>query len=465
MTVHLVSGGSSSGSSGTYWGAPVATKAALNALTGMSAGEARVVIADESLAVSALAIYGYTGSGWQLAAGGGGDSGGADFIDHHARRHVGLWRNACLEWNALQYRGALMPQVPVDLTGIAVGQTLIWDGAKFIKGSRTAGSAPRTATTIAGLGPGAFDGEQALLRVGTYPNVAEEPLSWSDAENRWFGNEHVLITQGDTWSMDLGNRSAAQRLDWSPIDFACPWGHANGRLTSAVDLAATNFNPGTATGVLTVDDTTDTLNHSFPFSDASSGSGTTGAYLRIRDCYLTHTGKTATTLTGVACVQGTRESIPAGERVKQGFPAGWGFSAVALAFADQLATAGLLPQERLMSLCNNGVGASDAEKQLEMAPYWYQYDPGDGTALPSIPPTGGMGVSAILAALPDTAGVLDTAERPFFMTSNGWTNWPLAAPTKHFLIPRMVGRGASGMILSGEVLDTRLAIRFASAVL
>jgi len=360
-----------------------------------------------------------------------------------------------------------MPQVPVDITGIQVGQTVVWDGSKLVPASRTAGSAPRTAATVAALGPGAFDGEQALIRVGTYPNLHEEPLTWSDTASRWFGNEHVLVTQGDTWSMDLGNRSSAQRLDWSPIDNACPWGHAHGQLTSSVNLASSNFNPGTGTGVLTVDDTTDTTGHSFPFSDASSGSSAPGAYLRIRDCYLTHTGRTSTTLTGVTCVQGTRETIPAGEYVKQGYPSGWGFSAVTLAFCDSLVAAGLLPQENMMSLCNNGVGTSDAEKVLDIAPYWFQYDPGDGTAAPTIPPSGGMGVSAILNPPTGSGGALmATQERDFAVSNNNWSDWPLADPSKHFMIPRICARAAaSGMILSGEVLDTRLGVRWASDVI
>lgn len=359
-----------------------------------------------------------------------------------------------------------MPEVPVDLDGIIVGETLIWDGTKLIPGSRTAGSAPRTATTVAALGPGAFDGEQALIRVGSYPNLHEEPLTWSSDQERWFGGEHVLVTQGDTWSMDLGNRSASQRLDWSPYDNACPWGHAHGQLTEAVDLSNSAFNPGNGTGVLTVDDTEDATGHSFPFSDVSTGIGAPGSFLRLRDCYLTHTGKTATTLTGVTCVQGTRETIPAGEFVKQGYPGGWGFSAVAMSFVAELIAAGLALQERMTSLCNNGVGAADAEKQLQIAPYWFQYDPGDGTAESTIPPSGGMGVSAALLAPATSAGVLmGTQERDFYMTSNDWSDWPLGAPSKHFLIPRMVGKLAAATILSGEVLDTRLAVRWVSAAI
>jgi hypothetical protein len=120
-------------------------------------------------------------------------------------------------------------------------------------------------------------------------------------------------------------------------------------------------------------------------------------------------------------------------------------------------------QERMTSLANNGVGAANTEKQLSVAPYWFQYDPGDGTAAPSIPPSGGMGVSTALLPASGTGGVLvGVQERTFYMTSTNWTDWPLAAPSKHSLVPRMCGKLASGAILSGECLDTRLAVRWVS---
>lgn len=342
-----------------------------------------------------------------------------------------------------------MPQVPVDLAGIAVGKTLIWDGTKLVPGNRVAGSAPRTAGSIAGLGPGAFDGEQAIVRVGVYPNVHEEPVFWSLAQTRWIGEEHVLVTQGDTWAMDLGNRSGAQLLDWSAVDNPVPFGKSFASLTAAPDLSSAAFAGGT--GVLTVDDTTSP--HSAPFTDSSDAA----SYLRIRDNYLTHTGRTGTTLTGCTLVQGTGGVIPAGEYVAQGWTGGWGFSAVSLAFAAELVAAGLGLQERLMALMNS----SPLDHKLTIAPYWFQYDPGDGTAPPTIPPTGGLGVSAGLTSL-DGTGDTGGAERAFTLTVNDWTDWPLADPTKHFLIPRIVGKMAAGSEMSGECLDTRLAVRWAS---
>lgn len=345
-----------------------------------------------------------------------------------------------------------MTLVPVDISGIVAGQTLIWNGTQFVKGSRTAGSAPRTSSSVNGLGAGAFDGEQAIIRVGTYPNIHEEPLSWSAAQARWLGEEHVLVTQGDTWAMDLGNRSGAQMLDWSVVDNPVPFGKSFALLSGSHNLSASNFNVGTGTGVITVDDTTSP--HSFPFQ----ATGTSGAYLRCRDNYITYTGKTSTTFTGCTVVQGSRGTIPDTEFVSQGYPGGWGFSIVSLAFAKQLADAGLRPQERLMSMMNSAPG----EKKLSVAPYWFEYDAGDGTAAATVPPSGGLGASATLLSLALTGGTQANGERTFYLTANDWSDWPLTAPTKHFLVPRIIAKMESGATLGGSLLDTRLGIRWAS---
>jgi len=353
-----------------------------------------------------------------------------------------------------------MTDIPVDITGIQDGQTLIWNTAtqKLIPGNRTAGSVPRTASSIASLGSGVFDGEQAIIRVGTYPNIHEEPLTWSGAENSWFGGEHVLVTQGDTWAMDSGNRSQAQMEDWSPIDNPVPYGQSYARIDGSLNLSSAAFNnDGSPSGTITVDDTTSP--HSFPFVDAAGGNGT---YYRIRDNYIIGEVGSGTTLINCAVVQGSRGTIPDQEFVRQGYPGGWGFSSVSLAFAGLLVAAGLHVQERLMSLCNSTPDNGSGEKQYSMAPYWYQYDPGDGTANPSIPPTGGLGVSAVLLSPVGSGGVSTSSERDFFLSANDWSDWPLAAPSKHFLIPRIVGKTPAGAYTSGSCLDTRLGVRWAS---
>ena len=285
----------------------------------------------------------------------------------------------------------------------------------------------------------------------------EEHLTWNSTVDKWVGEEHVLITQGDSWAMDLGNRAGAQLLDWSPVDNAVPYGKAYALIEGPLDLSAGNFNPGTATGVITVDDTTSP--HSIPFNDSSAVNGN---YLVIRDNYLTYTGKTATTFTGCAVVEGSRGTIPDNEFITQGFPGGWGMVATPLLFADGLWDAGLRPQERLSSLMNSAPG----EALLTVAPYWYQYDNGDGTQPmgmgTDVPPTGGMGVSASLVSLAGSGGAVGAAERSFAMTVNDWSDWPLAAFSKSFAYPRLVGKMAAGAQYSGSILDAKYVVRWVS---
>ena len=307
------------------------------------------------------------------------------------------------------------------------------------------------------------DGDLAIVRVGTWPDLYDEWLFWNADEDKWIGEEKIIVNQGDAWAMDLSPRTAAQLLDWSYFDDAVPFGKAHAIITATCNLAASNFDTGTATGVITVDDTTSP--HSFPFTDEGGGTPE-GWYAIIRDNFITYTGRTSTTLTGCAVVQGSRESIPAGVYVTQGFPGGWGLSATYLIFADTLFAAGMQLQERLASLCNSSAAyaaTSMTEKTMTIGPYWNQYDEGDGSEWSwppdNIPPAGGMGVSATLDTLASTGGTVG-GERSFFVTTNEWTDWPLTTPTKKFLIPRIVGKMASGAAWPGSILDTRLGVRW-----
>lgn len=328
-------------------------------------------------------------------------------------------------------------------------------GALIISGGGGGGTAVRTGSTVSELDAAGTpaDGDIGVLTVGTYPDQQSVHLRWSADANRWIGDAVTLVTQGDTWAMDLGDRSGTELLDWSPIDNALPFGKSHAFLTGAHNLSAANFNPGTATGVITVNDTAST--HSFPFQSSSDGS----PYLQIRDNYITYTGLTATTFTGCAVVQGSRGTIPDAEWAVQGYPGGWGFEADSVPFADQLYAAGLQLQERLTSLMNSAPG----EKKLTIAPYWREYDPGDGALPVAIPPAGGLGVGVNLTSLDLTGGSVG-AERTFYLTgaNAGWTDWSLTAPTKKFLIPRIVGKMEAGATLSGSCLDTKLMVRWVS---
>ena len=314
------------------------------------------------------------------------------------------------------------------------------------------------------------DGDLAIIRVGTWPDLYDEWLFWNADIDKWVGEEKIIVNQGDTWAMDLSNRTGSQLLDWSYVDNAVPFGKAHAIIDGPLDLDDGDFDTGTATGVITVDDTDSP--HSFPFTD-SGGTGTNpseaNTYAVIRDNQITYTGKTSTTLTGCAVASGSRGSIPDGEYVTQGYPGGWGFSATYLIFADTLFAAGMQLQERLASLMNGSAAYAAAspsavtEKTLTIAPYWNEYDEGDGSLWSwppdNIPPSGGLGTSAELDSLPSTGGAL-ASERGFYVTTNEWTDWPLATPTKKFLIPRIVGKMQTGAQWSGSILDTRLGVRW-----
>jgi hypothetical protein len=315
-----------------------------------------------------------------------------------------------------------------------------------------AGGAMKIGATIAAIGNGSTDGEPAILRVGTWPNITDLPLKWDAANSRWVSEEFVLITQQDSWAMDLGNRKGTDLVQWSAVENAVPFGKAFSLLTAATDLSAAAFSGGT--GVVNVEDTTSP--HSFPFAGAG-GSGGAG-FLQIRDNFISYTGKTGTTFTGCTLLQGSGGVIPIGEYATQGYPGGWGLVVDVLNNVDLLWAAGMHIQERLNSLMNHGPG----NKVMQIAPYWMQYDPGDGTsALMTIPPSGGIGVGAALASTQGEA-VGWNQERTFYLTPNEFSDWALPAPTKRFLVPRLVGKMAAGAVSSGEILDTKLAVRWAS---
>jgi hypothetical protein len=304
--------------------------------------------------------------------------------------------------------------------------------------------------TVGQLGDGTTDGEPAILIVGAWPNITYLPLKWNAANSRWVSEEFVLITQQDTWAMDLTNRTQAQLENWSEVTSAVPFGKSYALIDGPLDLGAAAFAGGT--GVITVNDTSSP--HSFPFGN-QGGSG--APFLQIRDNFISYTGKTGTTFTGCKLEQGSGGVIPDNEYAVQGYPGGYGLVVDSLNNVDLLYAAGMHIQERLNSLMNSGPGAN----KLTIAPYWYQYNPGDATIPPTMPPSGGIGVSA---GLQSTAGEALgwTQERPFFLTFNEFSDWPLAAPTKRFLVPKLVGKMQAGAVSSGEILDTTLVVRWVS---
>jgi hypothetical protein len=354
-----------------------------------------------------------------------------------------------------------MATYEVDLTGIQPGDTIV---CATVTPAITFEVGPPLVQSIAinyptqdagDLPASPADGSKVTVRVGTAPNRHQETLRWNNTLAKWIGEvETIIMAQGDSWAMDLGDRSGSEMLDWSPINNPVPYGKAFTTLDGSVDLSNAAFNnDGTPTGVITVADTTNADAHgSGPFASSSDG-----AYLRIRDNFITYTGKTSTTFTGCAVVQGSRGTIPDEEWVAQGYSGGWGFNTTSIPFADLMYAAGLELEVQIVSMMNSGPG----EHKFTIGAYWEEYDPGDGTLPPALPLTGGLGVFPQLQSLDDTGGP-NVSERSFYLTepAEEWARWSLAAPSKRILVPRMVGKMASGATSTGQCLDTKLAYRW-----
>ena len=86
----------------------------------------------------------------------------------------------------------------VTMTGgqLKVGGVSVGSGT----GGTGEASPPKVETTLAALGSGDFDGQQGLVRLGTYPDVHEEEFVWNDTDGLWVGaKEYVVINTRDTW--------------------------------------------------------------------------------------------------------------------------------------------------------------------------------------------------------------------------------------------------------------------------
>lgn len=305
--------------------------------------------------------------------------------------------------------------------------------------------APKVGTTLAQLGTGA-DGQLGILRIGSWPNLHEIYLTYDVGSGKWISDSVVLVTQSDSWAMDLGNRSGTNLLDWTLVTNAIPYGKTYTILNGAHDLDDASFSGGT--GVLAVQSTTSPKGQPF----------TNDGIVLIRDNIISYTGKTATTLTGCTVTAGTKGVIPDTIDVLQGFPGGFGMVVSALPFATEAWAAGLRLQERLTALMN--AAPTPGSQRLSVAPYWFEYNAGDGISAVPTPVAGGLGVSAILQGEADSGGIGKDSERSFSWAENPWSDITQFTPTKRYLSPRIVGKMEAGSIDTGEVLDLKLEVRW-----
>lgn len=318
----------------------------------------------------------------------------------------------------------------------------------------------KIAATVAGLGVGAGDGAPGALRVGAWPNKYLERLNWDAAEGRWVGEEHDVVTQGDVWAMDLRDKSGAQLVDWAPLVEAVPYGGSMAILNGAHDLSAAAF--GNGTGVVKVNSIHPPAGHAErPFVEPSGN-------VRIRDNYIAYTGVATDApgggprFTGCTRLAGSGGVMPGGIIVSQGRPGGFGWVVSPVMFAAELYAAGLRLQEKLLSQMNGSPEAAPpGTKALSLAPYWLQYNDGDGSISAAAPPSGGIGLGAVLVGTTDPNGVIE-GERSFTLADNGWSDWALGPITKRYLVPKMYGKMSAGAIDTGQCLDTVLRVRWVS---
>lgn len=311
------------------------------------------------------------------------------------------------------------------------------------------GTPTKVGSSRAAIGSGSADGDLAICRLGTWPNVHEELLVWNAAQLKWVGEEKVVLTQNDRWSLDLGDYPesllAAQTWAW----FKNPNPNANAAfvlLNGSHNFSGAAFAGGT--GVVSVK--TSANFDTTPFAAAG--------VLRIRDNKISYTGKTANSFTGCTLIFGSGSVCTDNSDVVQGGDGGFGVVASPVAWAKEMKDAGFWLQERLVALMNASPQSSPGV-QMDCAAYWVQYDNGDGYVAPTNPPTGGLGLSAALTST-TAIGTNKPGERPFAWVENPWTDMPAFTVTKRYMQPRLYGKMHAGATDTGQVLDALLRVRW-----
>jgi hypothetical protein len=279
-------------------------------------------------------------------------------------------------------------------------------------------------------------------------------LTWNANKSWWETEPFDALVQADTWAMDLSDKSGANLIQYCKFSNAVPYGKWFSHLDTSVDLSSAAFTGGT--GVISVVTYVGEGHAAYPLT---SPSGT----IQIRDNYITYTGINTGTndITGCTCTSGSKGTIPVGAMVYQGQPGGFGMMPIDIEFAGEFYAAGFHLQEYLISQMN-GAPTPDSSKALTIAPYWFQYNSGEGTAPITAPLTGGLGVSASLTGTTDPGGLASDERHFTWAEAADWSDLPFT-PTAHSLICVMAGKMPSGSVGSGEVLDTNLKLRWIGA--
>lgn len=356
-----------------------------------------------------------------------------------------------------------------DISGIQPGDTIVCTQKtptiKFGPGPATVQSLTldlNAGDTVADLPSQPADDSNLLVKVGTGSGREKKRLRYDADDDAWYDEPLAITSQGDSWAMDMGGYPKADRTGWQRLLHPVPYGVPFALLNGSHDFSASNFDSGTHTGVVTVDDTTDSGHHSEPFAETSAG----GGYGRVAGILFSYLAKTGTTFTGCAVVAGTRATVDSGEYVSQGRDGGYGFNNLPLSNVGAMFEAGFIIQEQIVALMNSAAGG----KKLSVGVYWNQYDAGDGIIPPTVPMSGGMGVGNVVISdetrYSQTVPAQVHAERPFYMMETldsgapEWLDWKLAAPTKKFLVATIVGSHEAGVDHSGSTLDTKVQVRY-----
>jgi hypothetical protein len=321
----------------------------------------------------------------------------------------------------------------------------------LITSGGSGGSAPRIIVLPGGtLTAGTFDGEEAEVRVGTMPNQHKERFVWDATAVKWIGLPKTVVTQDDTHGMNLDHKALADLRDWSRITAPLPYDRLFNITTGSQAANAATIN---------VASTTSYRGGNFP----SSGQ------IRILDNVIAYTGTTATSFTGCSLVvtgkAGAAGTIPAGTNVlgQAASIGGYGFTTAPLVEAAAMWTAGFRLQEHLTSFICGAAG--NPSPVMQLAPYWWQYDSGDGRINPdlNVPPTGSLGRGNLVASDASVVAATKTAgpERAFKWAESGWLDWAAGPPTKKYLQPVMFAKMVDVTATdTGECCDTALRVRW-----
>lgn len=360
-----------------------------------------------------------------------------------------------------------MTQVLVDITGITNGQTLIWDGAKFVPGPHTA--APKVASTLGGLGSGSVDGQSGVIRIGTYPDVHIEHFLWNAAVSKWIGvNEYILLSALDAWAMDFSRQPLSRlRNKWCRPNGGVGWQirGARGQLTSNITL------PQASITILR------------PPTEHFASVG----QILIRDVLVSYTGTTEgdathTTFTGCTNDSGANGRtfdtdhtpvIPFAA-LSGGDEGGWGTSSFGLDRVADLWSAGFRLEERLDGFFNGTTDLMSVDFGAFYLPFNLGENLGAASNYPDVNQTAdaiagilGPGISVTGPAY-DMAGYtapgshLAYQERGFERRTSAWTAWSSVAPTKRFLQPLLYARHNGATKSSGECYSINLMARWVS---